>query len=36
MKNTIKTFYAALVAVMLGLAPVGAYAHSEEHADEVQ
>lgn len=36
MKNTVKTFYAALVAVMLGLAPVGVYAHSEEHANEVQ
>jgi uncharacterized cupredoxin-like copper-binding protein len=36
MKNTVKTFYATLVAVMLGLTPVGAYAHSEEHANEVQ
>jgi len=36
MKNTVKTFYATLVAVMLGLAPVGVNAHSEEHANEVQ
>jgi uncharacterized cupredoxin-like copper-binding protein len=36
MKNTVKTFYAALVAVMLGLAPVGVNAHGEDHANEVQ
>ncbi|MDH3450048.1 MAG: cupredoxin family protein [Gammaproteobacteria bacterium] len=36
MKNTVKTFYAALVVVMLGLTPVGVYAHSEEHANDVQ
>ena len=36
MKNTVKTIYAALVAVMLGLAPVGVYAHGEEHKSEVQ
>lgn len=36
MKNTVKTFYAALVAAMLGLVSVGVYAHGEEHANEVQ
>lgn len=36
MKNTVKTFYATLVAVMLGLAPIGVYAHGEKHADEAQ
>ena len=36
MKKTHTSLYAALVALMLGLAPVGVYAHGEQHASEEQ
>ena len=36
MKKAASTIFAALVAFMLGAAPLALHAHGEEHANEVQ